>query len=160
MPAVRDLVRHLMDYAARITGEADLLEKFYPDGSFESFLIDLPNVHARPKGAILVVEQEQGQILGCVMLIEIAPDTTEIRRMIVSQVARGKGAGRALVTAAVAQARADGYARVILDTSKKMIAAQKAYEAAGFRRVPAPADAPDFKQEGAVFYALDLAPAA
>ena len=53
---------------------------------------------------------------------------------------RGHGLGRRLLDVALEHARAHGADVVRLDTSERMVAARRLYEANGFRRVPG--DAP------------------
>ena len=48
---------------------------------------------------------------------------------------RGRGLGRRLLTVALGWARAHGKSAVRLDTSERMVAAQRLYEAHGFSRV-------------------------
>jgi GNAT superfamily N-acetyltransferase len=48
---------------------------------------------------------------------------------------RGHGLGKQLLGVALEWARAHGKAAVQLDTSERMVAAQRLYEAHGFRRV-------------------------
>lgn len=59
----------------------------------------------------------------------------ELKRMYLSPCYRGRGYGRQLLDAAVEAARQQGHRRICLDTAEHQKAAQKLYEAAGFRRV-------------------------
>jgi ribosomal protein S18 acetylase RimI-like enzyme len=54
----------------------------------------------------------------------------------VDPAARGRGAGRALVEAAIHRARADGRASIGIFTRPFMTAAQALYESLGFEREP------------------------
>jgi len=50
--------------------------------------------------------------------------------------ARGRGLGRELLGIALDWARAHAMSAIRLDTSERMVAAQRLYEAYGFERVP------------------------
>jgi putative acetyltransferase len=50
--------------------------------------------------------------------------------------ARGHGLGKELLGVALDWARAHDVSAIRLDTSERMVAAQRLYEAHGFRRVP------------------------
>jgi ribosomal protein S18 acetylase RimI-like enzyme len=94
-------------------------------------------------GEVLVAE-EHGRAVGTVMFepfhpgSEIArtPDEAEIRALAVAPHARGRGAGRALVSAAIERASAEGVRHLLLSTRPTMVAARHLYEAAGFTRLP------------------------
>jgi putative acetyltransferase len=64
-------------------------------------------------------------------------DTCELRKMYFLPSLRGLGAGRALMSTCLEAARAAGFGKVYLETLTGMDAAQKLYEATGFRRIPA-----------------------
>jgi len=57
-----------------------------------------------------------------------------MKRLYVSDVARGTGAGRKLVEAAIAAGREMGYRSIVLDTLERLAAANRIYETTGFRR--------------------------
>jgi len=58
--------------------------------------------------------------------------TAEIKRMYVRPAAQGRGAGRALLTRLLQEARAESYATVRLETLRFMTTAQAMYRATGF----------------------------
>ena len=74
--------------------------------------------------------------VGCIALRPLTNDTAELKRLWVRPEARGTGAGRLLVGEAIQQARLVGYARVQLDTTPGMEAAQALYTSFGFIGIP------------------------
>lgn len=64
------------------------------------------------------------------------PDEAHIRMLGVDPDARGRGIGRALMVAAVGEARLAGKRRMTLGTTERMVAAYGLYESMGFVRGP------------------------
>ncbi|HEY0780445.1 MAG TPA: GNAT family N-acetyltransferase [Gemmatirosa sp.] len=108
-----------------------------------------------------------GELVGSVFLYPPAADAyggltagapwPEIRLLAVAPEARGVGAGRALMDACVARARAMGAVALGLHTSASMTAARRLYAAMGFVREPSY----DFRPDGAELveaYRLPLPP--
>jgi len=115
-------------------------------------LRELERDYGPPAGALLLARVD-GRLAGCVALRRFEPGIAELKRLYVLPVARGAGAGRALVEAMLARARALGYARVRLDTLATMQAAQALYRALGFRPIAAYRVNP---LAGAAYFELDL----
>ena len=85
-----------------------------------------------------------GHILGTVTLVnwphggEVlrAPGEGEVRALAVASTARGRGIGRALLAAVMQRAAVREVRELLLLTQPDMLAAQRLYAEAGFRRLP------------------------
>lgn len=111
------------------------VETYYSADEFEALLAKLPQYHARPRGDIWVAELHGG-VVGCAMYHPISETTCEIKRVFVDPVARGTGAGRALVDACRIAAAQDGYTDMVLDTIHTLHEAIALYERLGFHPCP------------------------
>lgn len=108
------------------------------DLSFQDFageMASLPGGYAPPDGTLLLAVVN-GTPVGCVGVRRFDATRCEMKRLYVDPSARGTGAGRALAERAMADARALGYVRMLLDTLPTMRDAQALYERLGFRDVP------------------------
>ena len=74
-------------------------------------------------------------VVGSVALRELDAGALELKRMYLRPEQRGAGLGKKLLDVALEYARETGAEVVRLDTSERMVAAQRLYEANGFRRV-------------------------
>lgn len=96
----------------------------------------LPGAYAPPRGAILLAERA-GAVVGCIALRPLAAaHEGEVKRLYVRPIARGAGAGEALVRALVDVARGAGYTALKLDTLGKMEQARRLYARMGFAPCP------------------------
>jgi ribosomal protein S18 acetylase RimI-like enzyme len=124
-----DMVRELMRaYADSLPFDLDFQ-------GFDRELSELPGDYAPPRGALLVARVD-GRVGGCVALRHLDGDACEMKRLFVSPAARGRGIGRLLAEGIVGEARRLGYARIRLDTTPGMEAAQALYEQLGFKEIP------------------------
>jgi putative acetyltransferase len=122
-----------------------------PDGWFMDPEAELAALPAGYDAILLARDGEQ--VAGCVALRPLEDGVCEMKRLFVRSTARGSGAGRALVEAAVARAQELGYAAMRLDTLPTMDAARSLYLSLGFRPVERYNDNPI---EGVLFFELRL----
>lgn len=130
---------------------AALGEDFCYEG-FERELAELPGAYAPPFGRLLLARLG-GAPVGCIALRPLGADVCEMKRFYVRPVARGHGLGRTLVEALIAEARAIGYGRIVLDTLEKFAAAVTLYRRFGFRPIERYNDCPI---PGVVYLGLSL----
>ena len=83
--------------------------------NFDQELAGLPGDYAPPDGRLLVAEY-RGQLAGCVALHRLESETCEMKRLYLRSRFRGKGLGRVLAEAVIAEARTIGYRKMRLDT--------------------------------------------
>ncbi len=145
-PADLDAVRVLLLEYADILRAAHCLE------GFDEELRQLPGDYSLPRGTLLLARQEH-EILGCVAVRPLDPDTAEMKRLYVRPAARGHGVGRILATGAIDHARRTGYRRIRLDTLPSMTEARQLYISLGFHPIPPYRDNP---VEGTAYLELDL----
>jgi len=126
------------------------IQTYFEPVKWQETLADLPKMHARPKGAMLLARLN-GEAVGCIMYHEMQPGIAEIKRLFVLTSARGTGAGKRLVDAALAGIADDGYATARLDTTVFLTAAIALYKSAGFRVTDPFIDFPADVQAQAVF---------
>ncbi|WP_171210909.1 MULTISPECIES: GNAT family N-acetyltransferase [unclassified Ruegeria] len=124
--------------------------------SFEAILKELPALHERPLGGIIVASVD-GKPMGCVMYSEARPGTAEFNRMFVSQAGRGLGLGRRLLNEMFEQLAADGYSHVFFSSATFLTQARAMYEDAGFVPMPQPESFPDKWQDKVYFMERSLA---
>ena len=79
-------------------------------------LMTLPAPYVPPDGALLLARDGSGLAAGCVGIKGLSETACEIKRLYVLSGVRGAGLGRALVRAAIDQARAMGYEEMLLTT--------------------------------------------
>lgn len=124
LPDVRQLMR---EYANALPFALDFQD-------FDDELATLPGRYSAPGGALLIGRVD-GRIVGCVGIRALGDTTCEMKRLYVSEPARGSGLGRLLAQASIAEARRLGYRRMRLDTVPGMETAQALYTRLGFREI-------------------------
>jgi putative acetyltransferase len=96
-------------------------------------LADLEFHYHNRGGRFDVLENPEGQILGCVGLYPVDTHCVELRKMYLRKDARGKGLGKKLLDHAVKSAKDMGYKRVTLETAGVLKEAIKLYTKYGFQ---------------------------
>ena len=104
--------------------------------NFAGELAGLPGEYGPPDGRLLLAYC-QSQAIGCVALRKVEERVCEMKRLYLQPAWRGRGWGRRLAEAVLAEARRAGYERMRLDTVDSMIAALELYRSLGFRPIPA-----------------------
>ena len=99
---------------------------------FQAELASLPGAYAPPRGRLLLAWVD-GEPAGWGALRPLGGDAAEMKRMWVRPGFRGRGLGRTVAEALLQAARAEGYARVRLDTLPVMTEARALYQSLGFR---------------------------
>ncbi|MDK3016371.1 GNAT family N-acetyltransferase [Pseudodonghicola flavimaris] len=154
--AVRALCRaYRADLDARWPDHPQFLARYYNTAEFEGLLARLPELHRPPRGEIFVADLG-GRIVGCGMTHEIAAGVSEIKRVFVTEAARGHGAGRRICQAAMERARGDGYERMVLDTTTRLTEAIALYQRLGFAPIAPFYDPPEDFAENLLFFGRDL----
>lgn len=101
---------------------------------FQAEVAGLPGAYAPPPGRLLLLRVD-GRPAGCGALRPLGAGAAEMKRMWVRPGFRGRGLGRTVAEELVRTARAEGYARVRLDTLPSMAEAQALYRSLGFAAV-------------------------
>jgi putative acetyltransferase len=141
-----DMARALFEeYAAAL--EIDLGYQGFADE-----LAGLPGSYAPPRGRLLIAWVGD-EAAGCVALRPLGDDVCEMKRLYVRPKFRGRGIGKQLAEAIMAEARQVGYAIMRLDTVPKLEAATRMYESLGFVRRDAYYETPVV---GTIFMELEL----
>ncbi|QIS39812.1 GNAT family N-acetyltransferase [Clavibacter capsici] len=121
---------------------ADVLPLLRQADEFALALYPAENYHAldvaaleRP-GVTFLVAREDGRALGTAAVVDGGDGSAELKRVFVTDAARGLGVGRALLIAAEERARALGARVMRLETGLPQTAAVAMYERGGYRHVP------------------------
>ncbi|MFT7674226.1 MAG: GNAT superfamily N-acetyltransferase [Gammaproteobacteria bacterium] len=119
----------------------DLILEVFEPIAYAQTLADLPKIHARPKGAILLADLEERPI-GCVMYLEMEPGIAEVKQLFVDDSGRGLGLGKALLTEMLDRMRTDGHVATRFSSARFLTHARRLYESLGFAKTPHPPEFP------------------
>lgn len=131
----------------------DNLDDVLPMAGYEQELAELPGKYAPPDGRLLLALND-GEAAGCVAFYKLNEGVCEVKRMWVRPQFRGKKIGRALVETLIAEARASGYATMLLSTVDILTEAQALYRSLGFELTEPFFELPDDLMAHEVFMKL------
>ena len=101
-----------------------------------------PQAKILDRGGSILMAFRDDEAVGCVALLAIGEGEFEVAKMAVTEAARGTGAGRLLLEAAIANAHAAGATRLYLETNHILTPAITLYKSVGFRELPGGHDTP------------------
>ena len=113
------------------------LNRRFEAGWDPSRSISAAEAELRPPAGIFLLASLHGEPIGCVALKFHGKEPAEIKRMWVSDSARGLGIGRRLLNEVEAQAAAHGIATLRLETNRTLQEAINLYRSAGYVEVAA-----------------------
>jgi len=103
-----------------------------PDDT-DADLSDLQSFYINRAGMFRIVIDGAGNIVGCGGLLPAGAGDVELRKMYLLPQVRGQGFGEQLLENLIATARAQGHARVVLDTASVLKQAIGLYRKYGFQ---------------------------
>lgn len=101
---------------------------------FAKELASIGEIYGPPTGRLWLADNKS-MAVGCVAVRQIDPQTAELKRLFVTEQARGCGLGKRLMSAALEGAYELGYERIWLDTIPQLVAARALYEQFSFTRI-------------------------
>ena len=117
----------------------DWLERYFKVEPIDREVLSDPQTHILDHGGrVLMAVDEHDHVVGTVALKREDAGVYELTKMAVDPAQHGRGIGRLLMEAALAEFRAVGGRELFLESSSKLGPALQLYESVGFRHRPAP----------------------
>ena len=98
-----------------------------------------------PKGALLLVQDEEGTLMGCSMLKSLGGGKGELKRLYVEPQLRGTGLGRKMIRQRLLIAREMGLSELMADTLRANKEMQGLYVELGFEEIPLDPDSTSYQ---------------
>ncbi len=103
---------------------------------FDKELAEMPGKYDPSQKGTLLLGKVNGVARGVVGLRDLGDGICEMKRLYVAPEGRGHNLGRLLADAVIAEASRLGYRLMRLDTLRRMVAANRIYDALEFRDIP------------------------
>ena len=155
LPSVRALFGEYLQWATSIANNPSKV-RVDSAAMLERDMTDLQKFMP-PNGRLLLAADTAG-VLGCACMRTLRPGVAELKRMYVYPDQRGRGIGRALLQALIADLQSAGYTTLRLDSGRFMTAAHALYRALGFQEsAPYPeSEVPEDLRQHCLFMELPL----
>ncbi|HUO11432.1 MAG TPA: GNAT family N-acetyltransferase [Caulobacteraceae bacterium] len=98
----------------------------------DRLVLDDPQGQVIDPGGQVIFAREDGRIAGCCALMALPDGGFEVAKMAVADAFKGRGLGKALMTACVERAKAAGAPRLYLETNSSLAPALALYRSFGF----------------------------
>ena len=99
-------------------------------------MLDDPDGQVLAKGGAIFMAEDRAEPVGCVALLPMADGGYEVAKMAVAEQAQGRGVGRLLMQACIAEGRARGAPRLYIETNSGLAPAMALYRSSGFTDLP------------------------
>jgi len=113
------------------------LERHFHIEDIDRQMLGDPERHVLAPGGAIFFARLAGEVIGTCALLQEGPGVYELSKMGVDETFRGMGAGRALLSAAIAEFHRRGGKQLFLESSSILKTALRMYEQAGFVLQPA-----------------------
>ena len=131
------------------------VEEVFGHQAMEGELRQLAQKYGRPAGRTILVKGQHG-VVGGGAYRRLSGTICELKRLYVTDEARGSGLGRRLSDALIGAAIADGYMTMKLDTGHRLTEAISMYESMGFEHIEPYQDYPQRLMPYLVFMTKSL----
>ena len=123
------VARELADYLSFIG------DTFDPEG-LDHDIAHWQEEYGGGQGALLLVQDPAGEVVGTAAVRFLAPGVGELKRMWLRPAVRGRGLAQELLDKCLDEGRRLGCRTMRLDSQAKLAAAVKLYRTNGFREIP------------------------
>ncbi|MBF9044711.1 GNAT family N-acetyltransferase [Rhodobacterales bacterium HKCCE4037] len=105
----------------------------YPEATYRAILDAAETDNRPPKGQMRLMLLGEAPV-GCGSVQTLGPGDAEIKRVYIRPEAQGRGAGRQMMEQLIADCRALGARRILMDTGRVLEPAWRLYDRMGFQR--------------------------
>jgi GNAT superfamily N-acetyltransferase len=141
--AAAALIQEYLDWCrGRYRDDPSIMDAIFGHQSLDQELQALAKVYGPPRGRLLLAFRD-GEPCGCVAYRRLSDTVCEMKRMFVPARFHGSGLGRRLCQAIIAEAAADGFSLMRLDTAAAFAEALGLYRSVGFEDCPPYLDYPE-----------------
>lgn len=152
----RELMRAFVSWLRDRYGERSWqVDNYYEAGEWERELASLPGEYAPPEGCLLLA-LDGDEPAGCISMKRLGDGVCEMKRLFVRSAYHGRGIGKSLTAALIAEAKSAGYATIRLETGDLQPEALSLYRSMGFRDIASYREPPPGLDDTLVFMELEL----